>query len=710
MGIPAAEQADYGGDRDQGAPSWASDERAAMPTASASVDLRGTTPATSEPPAVKVLAWATVGTLVVCATSAVVLGLVNGPGGRVDRLAAGVVLAVSFPVIAALVATQQPRNRILWVFYGIGLTQGLNAFAHEYATYALATGSASGGWIAAWLSDWLWFPGYSALLTFGLLLFPDGRLPSRQWRPVAWLAAVSLFAMLAAAAIALPGAPSRSSMEAVPWSGLADAVGGVAFLLTVVAAPLCLAGLVVRWRRSGPLQRQQIKWFTFGGVLAVGLLVPSAAVGAQPLALLLTVGGALVLPVGAGVGILRHRLFDIDVVINRSLVYATMTGLVVGGYVAVVTVGERLFERTGWGGSVVAAALIAVAFQPVRQRVQALVNRLLYGYRDDPYRIVAEVGRGLENTASPAQLLPAVADAIATALRLPYVRIDLHHPRGTRVAAVSGLPQHATQRWPLTHQSTQVGELIASPRRGDDQLSEADQIVLGDLARHVSVAAHAVILTGELRASRERLRVALEDERRRIRRNLHDELGPSLATVVLGLEQVRAAGTADGQDRLLSDLKVRVQDAIGSIRSLVYDLRPPALDDLGLVAAVREQAARFSARSDDTSPSVTVEASGEVSGLPAAVEVAAFRIIQEALNNVFKHAHATTCTVTIEVDDTALLGTIVDNGRGLPPTRSDGIGMASMRERADELEGQLTVDSDTRGATVRFHLPLGISS
>ncbi len=356
-----------------------------------------------------------------------------------------------------------------------------------------------------------------------------------------------------------------------------------------------------------------------------------------------------------------------------------------------------------------AAAVIAVAFQPVQQRVQVLVNRLLYGYRHDPYRIVAEVGRGLENTASPAQVLPTVAHAIATALRLPYVRIDVHHPRGTRTAAVSGAPQHAVQRWPLTHQSTQIGELIASPRRGDDQLSEADQLVLGDLARHVSVAAHAVILTGQLRASRERLRVALEDERRRIRRNLHDELGPSLATVVLGLEQARAVGRADGQDPLLTDLKIRVQDAIGSIRSLVYDLRPPALDDLGLVAAVREQAARSSARNDDASPSVTVEASGEVSGLPAAVEVAAFRIIQEALNNVFKHAHATTCTVTISVDGAELVGAIIDDGRGLPPTRTDGVGMASMRERADELDGQLTVASDTHGTTVRFHLPLDIS-
>lgn len=419
--------------------------------------------------------------------------------------------------------------------------------------------------------------------------------------------------------------------------------------------------------------------------------------------------GAVLLPVATAIAVLRHRLYDLDLVVNRTLVYAALTALVVGGYVGIVTAIEALFVRPGRGGSLVAAGVVALAFQPARDRVQRRVNRLMFGQRDDPYGVLSALGRRLESAGDPDQLLPAVVESVTQALRLPGAAVELIDHDQSRIVATQGVLGDEPERFPLLHRDQVLGSLVVAPRQRGERLSPADRRLLEDVARQTAVAAHAVVLNADLRRSRERLRSALEEERRRIRRDLHDGLGPSLATVVVGLDQARNSSVTDPDATLdlLIDLKAQTQQAIADIRALVYDLRPPALDELGLVAAVREHAGRCSNGTGGKRLEVKVEAPDELPPLPAAVEVAAFRVLQEALTNVVRHAEATSCSILLHVDAGALCLEVTDDGRGVAAGSRTGVGLSSMGERAEELGGQLLVQSGpSGGTTVRARLPL----
>jgi signal transduction histidine kinase len=611
--------------------------------------------------------------------------------------------------LGALIASRHPRNPIGLLFGVIGATQAGVEFATEYAVYGLITrpGSVPGGSLMAWFGDWLWFPGYALILTFLLLLFPDGRLLSRRWRPVAWLALVSLALELVAALSTLPLQAGRTTVgQPIEGEAVADLLGGLGFMLLLPAAALSALSLVFRWRTSRGIERQQMKWFVFMGVLGVALLVVSNPLEGS-LSSVLEITGALLPPLGVAVAILRYRLYDIDVVINRSLVYGLLSGAVVGGYVGIVALIESLFDRAGIEASLVATAVVAVAFQPLRERLQRAANRLIYGQRDDPYGILSALGRKLEGAGVTEAVLPGVTQSIADALRLPFVAIDLVSGGVDRTVASVGKRTAGAHRWPLSYQGGTIGQLSAAPRAGEE-FSTAERRIIEDVARHASVAAHAVLLTEDLRRSRERLRMALEEERRRIRRDLHDGLGPSLATVVVGIEEARNTYARDPglADRLLRDLKRQTQDAIKDIRALVYDLRPPALDQLGLVAAIREQAMRLAGRPEGADGlAVTVEAPEELPLLPAAVEVAAFRVVQEGLTNVLRHARASSCSIRLSAD-AGLVVSVSDDGTGLPEGYRAGVGISSMRERAAELGGDLTVTAGSNGTTISVRFPL----
>jgi signal transduction histidine kinase len=619
-----------------------------------------------------------------------------------------VLLAFVFATSGALIASSRPRNPIGWIFSTIGLTQGVTEFAGQYAHYALIDepGSLPGGAAMAWLSSWMWFPGFGLVLTFALLLFPDGRLPSPRWRPVAGLAAASFGLLAVAAVFSWPSRGAHLLGREADSGGVADLIGGGAFILLVVSAFVCAASLIVRLRRSRGIERQQMKWFAYAGVLTVLLLTASIFPSGGWIVDVLQLLAIPLLPTAAAVAIFKYRLYDIDIVINRSLVYGTLTVGVVGIYVGVVGFFDLLMQRSGVGVSLVATGLVAVLFQPIRQRLQNAVNHLLYGERDDPYRVLSDLGRRLEGVAAAEEVLPTVTDSVARALRLPYVAIELRNGRGFETAAFWGDRLGQTQHWSLVHQGETIGRLVVAPRAAGEELSSADRRVLDDVARQASVAAYAVTLTADLRRSRERLRTALEEERRRIRRDLHDGLGPSLATVVVGIEEARNryANDPHATDALLRDLKQQTQAAIKDIRALVYDLRPPVLDELGLVPALREQAVRFAGRHAG-GLTVTVDAPDELPSLPAAVEVGAFRTVQEAVTNVLRHARASRCDIRILVED-GLAIEIADDGVGLADGFRPGVGIHSMRERATELGGALTVTSLPSGTKVEVHFPL----
>jgi signal transduction histidine kinase len=639
------------------------------------------------------------------------LAAVNGRS-LFAQLAPGLA-ALSFPLVGVLIARRMPANPIGWILCAIGLSEAIALAADQYAWRALIArpGSLPFGEEVAWVASWIWIPGMALLSTFLLLLFPNGRLPSRRWRPVVLLASALLALMGVAIGLTWPhrGAWMLRPDSAAPELGWIDMLGGTAFLGFVAACvPASVASLVVRFRRSRRAEREQMKWFAYAASLTALVFLVREVVPGSPWTEILGIPMVLLIPAGVGAAVLKHRLYDIDIVINRSIVYGFLTAGVVGLYVTTVALLGQFFERTDPGVSLVAAGTVAVVFHPLRERLQRSVDRLMFGERDDPYGVLSALVRRLESVGIAEQALPAVTDSVARALRLPYVGIDLSAGGEFRTAASSGEPVPGLRRWPLVHQGETIGHLVVSPRGPGEEFSEGDVQLLDDVARQTSVAAYAVALTEDLRRSREQLRTALEEERRRIRRDLHDGLGPSLATVVVGLEEARNRYSLDPRaaDALLEDLKQQTQAAITDIRALVYDLRPAALDELGLVQAIRELALRLAGRADRSGGlAVAVDAPDGMPFLPAAVEVAAFRVVQEALTNVVKHARASNCRIRVSVDD-ELVVEVSDNGVGIPRGYHPGVGIRSMRERATELGGSLTVSSQSSGTQVAVRFPL----
>jgi signal transduction histidine kinase len=348
-------------------------------------------------------------------------------------------------------------------------------------------------------------------------------------------------------------------------------------------------------------------------------------------------------------------------------------------------------------------------FSPLRARLQTLVNRMMYGERDDPYAALSRLATRLEATLSPDQVLRAIAGNVASALRSPYAAIEVADGDGTpRVAAAHGTlpPGAAPLRVPLTSSGAHVGDLVVAPRRPSEAFNEADRRLLDGLAHHAGAAVHAADLTTQLQRSRERLVTAREEERRRIRRDLHDGLGPVLAGIAMQLDAARRLTRSDPDrgDRLLRHLREQTQAAIADIRRLVYELRPPALDDLGLTGALAQHAASCSTAGG---LQISIDADPGLPALPAAVEVAAYRIATEAVTNVTRHAGARTATVTLTAGDGMLRVEVTDDGRGAGPGHRAGVGLTSMRERAEELGGSCTVAPRPGGGTiVSAQLPL----
>jgi signal transduction histidine kinase len=500
---------------------------------------------------------------------------------------------------------------------------------------------------------------------------------------------------------------------------------GETLLLTSSLAAIC--SIALRLHRAWGDERQQLKWFLYTAVpaaLCFSLVLLSFTVVdytrlvfGTPLIpfwanyfddIIYVAGFALlVVPLFTYIAIVRYRLYDIDVVINRTLVYGALSACVVGIYVlAVVALGALFQARGNLAVSLLATGLVAVLFQPLRSRLQRSVNRLMYGERDDPYAVVSRLGRRLEATLAPEVVLPTLVETIAQALKLPYASILLKEGEGFRTAAAYGSPRGEPGTLPLVYQREEIGRLVLSPRAPGERFSDADRSLLEDLARQAEVAVHAVTLTSDLQHSRERLVTTREEERRRLRRDLHDGLGAQLAGLNVQAGALRRLIPRDPEaaDELVVELRDELRSAISDIRRLAYDLRPPALDDLGLVEALRRLAERYG--SEDEQLRVLVEAPEDLPNLPAAVEVAVYRITQEALTNVARHARAGTCVVRLAMDEAVALE-IVDDGIGIPAQRIAGVGLSSMHERASELGGSCLIQSVPNGGTqVLVRLPL----
>jgi signal transduction histidine kinase len=580
--------------------------------------------------------------------------------------------------------------------------------------------------LAAWLINLLILYGAGVVapsMGYLMLTFPDGQVyPPRLARMVI-LVAVVKFIGAGLEIMASPGkikifTPTLNPLfvpALAPYQPIIAATIGIAGILLPAIWLAGMVSLVFRHHAASVHDRRQMKWVMW----ALAILLPTLLFMAMGILTGYVVAG-WALPLAAGFGatalalflaatalaIVRYRLFDIDIILNRALVYGALTAGVVGVYALIVGLAGELFHQSGsLILSLLATGLIAVLFQPVREHLQRAVNRLMYGERDDPYAVLSRLGQRLESTLAPHSILPAIVETVAGALKLPYAAITLRDADADRVAAAFGLPTANTVVLPLAHQHELIGHLHVAQRSANEPFTPAEQRLLGDIARQIGVAAHNVRLTADLQRSRERLVTTREEERRRLRRDLHDGLGPTLASQSYKLDAVLDLMDSDPATarKLILDLKSQAQTTLADIRRLVYELRPPALDELGLVAALQAQ---FT----DSANGLRISVESPPDGLPplsAAVEVAAYRIAMEAVNNATRHARARHCVIRFGAKADELTVEITDDGTGLQGGMRAGVGLTSMRERAAELGGQCVIDSSPkRGTRVCAILPL----
>jgi len=584
------------------------------------------------------------------------------------------------------------------------------------ATQILDSPTAVGAAYPSWqvLTTFLDILGYLSLLLF-FYLFPDGRFVPRWTLGVAFgYVVLNILGGL---------------ISGLPFNGMISFFLGLPLLIVVVG--IGLFSQVYRYRRvSSSVQRQQTKWVVYGVVTTVLLFTGVVLLGqvffeGPHLVPLLVASTAiysceLLIPLSIGFSILRYRLWDIDIIINRTLVYGLLTASIVAIYVlVVVALGTVLQAQGNFIISLLATGLVAVLFHPLRDRFQRSINHLMYGERDDPYKVISRLGQRLETTLAPEAILPTIVETVAQALKLPYAAITVKQDGEFASAASYGRASGELTHLPLVYQTEQIGELRLSSRAPGETFSSVDRVLLDDLARQAGIAVHAVCLTTdlqrlteELQHSRTQLVTAREEERRRLRRDLHDGLGSVLASLNWRAGAIRTLLARDpvAADTLVVEQQHTIQAAIADIRRLVYDLRPPALDELGLVGAMRERAAQQTTpaeRDDAQGLCIDVVAPDHLPALPAAVEVAAYRIMQEALANVTHHAHAHCCSICLECSEESLQIEVTDDGIGLPPGYHAGVGLLSMRERAEELGGTCEVSQAPGGGTrVRACLPL----
>ncbi|MGI5274119.1 sensor histidine kinase [Nonomuraea sp. CA-218870] len=653
------------------------------------------------------------GAAVLAAAAAIAVEVATGPVTRPEAMdwpvwssaVPGAALAVAGGVLAA----RLPRHLMTLLLVAGGLVTAVNGLAGAYAVLSLTRhGGALPLTAAAVYAGARLGPLLNLVPLLVLLFFPDGRLPSPRWR---WAAGVALGASGLAVLIYLlvpwrdvsptgylPGLdPPGPTLPGAFWQA---ALGASPYLL-VVGLLIPVAAFAWRFRGSSGERRAQLRWMLLAGMLNIALMAGSAFLEGVPqdLGFVLSL---VALAAAVLVAVSRYRLYDVDPVLGWTLLYGGLA-------LAVVAIDVPLFAGLGaLIGEPVAAVLAAVAvgvvYAPLRERVRRWVDRVLTG-RPEPYEIVSALARRLEESTRPEELLLEVAKAVSAAFRSPYVRVELDRPDGTAFTVEHGRPLGDPVVLPFAYRGAPIGRLALVPRPGAWP-AEAAQRLLADVVRQAAAAVRATALTDELQHSRERLVTGVAEERRRLRRDLHDGLGPTLAAAALKTQAAdnlmdRDAGAARAA---LDQVRADLAGMLGDVRRLVHDLRPPALDQFGLAGAVRHEAARFR----DGSLAVRVDTDGDLASLPAATEVAAYRIVCEALTNTARHARAANCRVRVAVAGDELEVEVSDDGCGVPPGAVAGVGLVGMRERAAELGGRCAVGPGPDGGTVvRAVLPAG---
>ena len=621
-----------------------------------------------------------------------------------DAVVPGVV--VTYAAVGLLILVLRPRNRVGGVLVGGAAVWGIGEAALALAVHGLVTDPGS---VPA--ADWLGLAGtllrglgWLALVILVPVVFADGRPPPGPWR---WAVPTTGAAFLAyvATSLLMPRLPEERLAEVrnplgVPTEAgpLAEGLGILALLLVLVALVGAIGGLVARWRAGGPLVRQQLLWFTLAAAVPVALL-PLVATGLADAVLF----GLAVLPVpvAIGVALLQHRLYDVHPAVNRTLAWGALSAALALLYVLVVGgVGALLQARGADWLPWLATGLVAIAVAALRAALQRAANRLTYGQWAQPEAVLAGVRRRVADAGDVHALLRDLVRELREGLGLAGIAVL---DGDGRTLARSGEHSSAGPSTDLVAYGRVVGELRWSAPR--QPLRGGDLRLLADIAGQLGTLVHAATLVTGLRRATERLVLAREDERRRLRRDLHDGVGSALAGLTFQAEAIRNLLHEDpaAAEAAVSRLCGGIRRTVGDVRRVVDGLRPPSLDELGLAGSLADLGDRLGREAPIV---VHVDVAADLPALPAAVEVAAYRVAQEALTNVVRHARAARCRLSLDHDGCDLVLEVSDDGAGTATPRPGGTGLHGMAERAAELGGTLLVDGRPgRGSLVVLRLP-----
>jgi signal transduction histidine kinase len=630
-----------------------------------------------------------------------------------------IVLFGSCAVIGALAVSRQPGNLVGWLFLATGVVAAMQLFTGEFALSLYRHGGPllAVQWLA-WPANWVWILPFGALFTLLPLLFPDGRLPSRRWRPLAWLA-LGLIAFLAAADAIAPGSLDSPPVANPAGVGLSGAFAGLFTGLAwaaVAACVLCVCSLFFRYHRADGDVRQQVKWFGLGAAFTLAALAAWAAqgLGAQQWSLyVLGTIGILGVPVGAAIAILRFRLFDIDVVISKTIVYGSLAAFIAIVYVGLVAGVGQLAGSVGTPAlSAIAAAIVALAFQPVRRRMQRFANRLVYGQRATPYEVLSDFSGQVAHAYSVEDILPKMAQIVAAGTGVARTEVWLRV--GAELRSVARWPQDGAASpspvpmpsgeipefgegeavFPVVHQGDVLGAIAVQAPAGDPITADKEKLI-ANLAAQAGLVLRNVRLLEDIRASRQRIVTAQDAAARRLERNIHD--GAQQQLVALAIKTGLADSLVGHDDaeahQMLSQIQAEIKEALSDLRDLARGIYPPLLADLGLVAALQAQARKSAL------PAV-VEGDG-LGRYPQEAETAVYFCALEALQNVAKYARASRAIVRLSAPNGALAFCVEDDGVGFDPNaKGHGSGIQGMSDRLAALGGELRVTSTPGAGTI----------
>ena len=645
--------------------------------------------------------------LVVAAGIAVELegSVATAPWARLGEVALGLACATC-AALGALILAGFPGHRLGLALLTGGFVGSLWMLATPLAEGYPDRHGALQQW-AAWVENWA-FVGLVILVTWPLLLFPDGHLPSRRWRPVGAillvaLAALTLNGMLDPGTLgSVDSAHPVDNPLGIPasWTWV-DVLGaaGVGIPLGVIASMVAVQRRAAHRRDPG---MRAALWAARGLAANFALWVILSMIGAGledgPLYGATFTASIAAFALAASVAVLRHRVLEVDVLLRRSFIVVGVAVVTFAAFAIVFgVVGALAGDGPAAVGGGLAVALLAV---PVAVRVRDRVDRMLYGHQDVS-TAVARMSDELDSAGDPADALPGLARAVAETLGASGVLLDPDPRLGLAPVHVGGALAEPSLERVLRHRGQELGRLVLGARAPGEAFAAADLALVEVLARQLTLAVDAVALASQLQQSRGQIVTAREEERRRLRRDLHDGLGPALAGIALTLQAAQNTG-GDEADDLLTGAREQMQDVVAEIRRIVQALRPAVLDDLGLAAAIRAHADRLAPLA------IELDLAEPQPPMSAAAELVVYRIATEALTNVVRHAHASSCRVALRSDGGETVLEVTDDGRGLDPRADPGVGLRSMRERAAELGGHVVLgEAALGGLAVAVRLPRG---